>query len=52
MQRMVLPLTEIMVKDVFQVGNGGILPHEKLGQEDCEFKVSLNYMVRPCLKNK
>jgi hypothetical protein len=24
---------------------------KRLRQEDCEFKVSLGYMIRPCLKN-
>jgi hypothetical protein len=27
-----------------------IPPHERLKQEDCEFKASLDYIVRPCLK--
>jgi hypothetical protein len=29
-----------------------ILALQRMRQEDCEFKVSLNYTARPCLKNR
>jgi hypothetical protein len=45
-----LPTLSALIKNSVWVGCGGTCLESALRQEDCEFKTSLGYVVRPCLK--